>query len=169
MNQTTSKDWNVLIVKPKSEKKVGLQLKELGFESCVPVQKQVRQWSDRKKIIESVLFFNYVFVETSPYNKSEVFNVGNVLKYLKYMNKRACLKPKEVSLIKQLSGLESVISISYEKFVVGNLVKIVTGPLREQIGTITAKNGKDQIQLSLPSLNCFANVVLNGEKTQLVK
>ncbi|MBP6237625.1 MAG: UpxY family transcription antiterminator [Saprospiraceae bacterium] len=161
-------NWNVLIVKPKSEKRVGQQLKELGFETCVPIQKQIRQWSDRKKTIETVLFYNYVFVETTSSVKNDVFKVANVIKYLQYLNKPAVLRPNEVALVKQLSGVESKIKITYDRFTIGDLVEIRTGPLIGQRGYINGINGSEHIQLSLPSLNCFANVELSGVALEFV-
>jgi hypothetical protein len=45
--------WNILIVKPNTENKTRLQLARIGYEACVPMQRQLRQWSDRKKTMFS--------------------------------------------------------------------------------------------------------------------
>ena len=59
------KKWHVIYTKSKWEKKVDELLMQKGFESWCPVQKQERQWSDRKKIIETPLFRSYVFIKAS--------------------------------------------------------------------------------------------------------
>jgi transcription antitermination factor NusG len=156
-------NWHVLIVRPKTEKVVGAQLSSLGFETCVPIQKQLKHWSDRKKIVETVLFHNYVFVATDLKSKNDVYRVKNIIKYLQYANKPAVLRPHEVALIKQLSGIQTKVDISYDRFSLGDYVEIISGPLYGQKGFIKAINGSDLVQLSLPSLNCFANVTLTGE------
>ncbi len=57
--------WYVLQVRPRSEKKVEQQLIDLGFEACVPIQQQVRRWSDRKKVIDTVVFFQQLRIAFS--------------------------------------------------------------------------------------------------------
>ncbi len=169
MNQILEYNWNVLVVKPKSEKKVGQQLKELGFETCVPVQKQMRQWSDRKKMVESVLFTNYVFVATNTMKRNDVFQAGNVIRYLTYLNKPATLKVNEIELIKKLSNIDYPVTIGYDNFRIADTVEIVYGPLSGHKGKVIGMNGKHIVQLSLPNLNCFANVQLHSNELQLVE
>jgi transcription antitermination factor NusG len=80
--------WYVLQVRPRSEKKVEQQLKKLGVEACVPTQKQVRLWSDRKKVVDSVLFNN--FVNLAPCK--DIFDlISNVLKYVSPVKRIATL------------------------------------------------------------------------------
>lgn len=152
--------WHVLQVKPKSEKKVGQRLLELGFESCVPTQKQLRNWSDRKKMIEVVLFNNYVFVATDPQHKNEVFRAGNIYGYLNFGGRAAVLTENEVSMVKRLSRLAEPIQITYEGFRLYEEVEILSGTLAGLRGVVTAINGATRLQLALPSLHCFANVEL---------
>lgn len=168
MNQTLEYNWNVLVVKPNAEKKVGQQLKELGFETCVPIQKQLRQWSDRKKLMEVVLFKNYVFVATNAIQRKNVFQVGNVIRYLTILNKPSILRPNEVTLIKKLSNIDVPVTICFEKFQIADTVEIIYGPLSGHRGKVIGMNGKHIVQLSLPNLNCFANVQLNSNELQLV-
>jgi len=54
--------WYAVYTKSRMEKKVSLRLEEAGIESYCPVTKRKKQWSDRKKIVEEVLFRSYVFV-----------------------------------------------------------------------------------------------------------
>ncbi|CAN0601278.1 unnamed protein product, partial [Ectocarpus sp. 12 AP-2014] len=57
------KNWYVLYVKPKNEKKVAERLLSHQIEVYCPMIKEVKQWSDRKKTIEVPLFKSYVFVQ----------------------------------------------------------------------------------------------------------
>jgi hypothetical protein len=50
------KHWLVIYTKPRAEKKVNERLLEEGFETYLPLQKVIRQWSDRKKKVEVPLF-----------------------------------------------------------------------------------------------------------------
>ena len=50
-----SKRWYVALVRMHHEKKVAERLDKMGIENFVPVQQEVHQWSDRRKVVESVL------------------------------------------------------------------------------------------------------------------
>ena len=46
------KNWLVFYTKARSEKAVEKNLRKFGFEPYLPIQKVLRQWSDRKKKVE---------------------------------------------------------------------------------------------------------------------
>jgi len=161
--------WHVLQVKPRSEKKVGQRLRDLGFESCVPTQKQLRKWSDRKKMVEMVLFNNYVFVATDQKRKAEVFKAGNVFGYLQLGGRAALLTEKEVAMIKRLGNITEPVSISYGGLTKHDEVEIISGSLAGFRGIVTAINGATRIQLALPGLHCFAQVELKGLEVKRVE
>ena len=47
--------WFAIYTRPKNEKKVAEQLFNLGIEVYCPMVTQMKQWSDRKKKVESPL------------------------------------------------------------------------------------------------------------------
>ena len=57
-----SKRWYVALVRMHHEKKVAERLNKMGIENFVPVQQELHQWSDRRKMVESVLLPMRVFV-----------------------------------------------------------------------------------------------------------
>ena len=70
----TEKDanWYVLRVKIGCEKKIGLNLHNLGFEVLYPLKRELRDWSDRKKWVEVAIFVGYIFVKISKTEKNKV-------------------------------------------------------------------------------------------------
>ena len=56
------KFWVALYTRPRSEKKVRAYLDSIGIENYLPVQMQLRQWSDRKKMVEVVVIPMVIFV-----------------------------------------------------------------------------------------------------------
>ncbi|MCG8326437.1 MAG: UpxY family transcription antiterminator [Chitinophagales bacterium] len=161
-------NWYVLYVKPKSERKVGERLKSLGFEVCVPTQKIVRQWSDRKKVIEVVVFPNYVFVASDSKRRNMVFEVGNVFKFVQFGGRAAVLTEKDIHMVQQLGNQPRPVTIDYEGFGIGEEVEIISGSLTGYKGIIKAVNGNSRIKLALPSLCCFASVELNGVEVRKI-
>lgn len=58
------KFWIALYTRPRSEKKIKAYLDELGIETYLPIQKQMRLWSDRKKQVDVVVIPMVIFVNT---------------------------------------------------------------------------------------------------------
>ena len=56
-----SKRWYVALVRMHHEKKVSERLSKMGIDSFVPVQQQIHQWSDRRKLVDTVLLPMMVF------------------------------------------------------------------------------------------------------------
>jgi hypothetical protein len=55
------KRWYALYTKPRNEKKVYSRLVEKGVEAFLPLQKRLKQWSDRKKLVGS-LYSDHIFL-----------------------------------------------------------------------------------------------------------
>ena len=70
-----SKRWYVALVRMHHEKKVAERLGKMGIENFVPVQQEVHQWSDRRKVVESVLLPMMVFVHVDPKERKEVLSL----------------------------------------------------------------------------------------------
>ena len=77
-----SKRWYVALVRMHHEKKVSEYLNKVGIENFVPVQKEIHQWSDRRKLVESVLLPMMVFVHADPKERMEVLNFTTVSRYM---------------------------------------------------------------------------------------
>ena len=54
----------------------------MGIENFVPVQQEVHQWSDRRKVVESVLLPMMVFVHVDPKERKEVLSFSTVSRYM---------------------------------------------------------------------------------------
>ena len=61
-----SKRWLVAIVRICHEKKTGERLTKMGIENFLPIQQEVHQWSDRRKIVDRVLLPMMIFVHVDP-------------------------------------------------------------------------------------------------------
>ena len=57
-----SKIWVAVYTRPRHEKTVKKEFQKKGFEVYLPMLKERRKWSDRKKWVEFPLFRSYVFV-----------------------------------------------------------------------------------------------------------
>ena len=77
-----SKRWYVALVRMHHEKKVSERLSKMGIDSFVPVQQQIHQWSDRRKMVDTVLLPMMVFVHVNPKERMEVLSFSTVSRYM---------------------------------------------------------------------------------------
>ncbi len=59
MTTVKSKVWHVIYIRSRAEKKVLADLTAKGITCFMPVQKKLRQWKDRKKLVEMPNMLNY--------------------------------------------------------------------------------------------------------------
>lgn len=139
--------WFALYVKPKNEKKVVERLTQLGMEGYCPMVKQVKLWSDRKKKVEVPLISSYVFVNLEEKERSLVFQVPGVLRYLFWLGKPAIITESEIAQLKR--ALQSTFSdFRMTAIAPGESIVIPCGPFRGKEGIVNFENAKG-IQVTL--------------------
>ena len=152
--QENIKKWYAIYTKPRWEKKVNSKLLNKGIESWCPVQKQQRQWSDRKKIIEDPLFKSYLFVHIDDTERTKVLMTDGAIQFVYYLKKPAVIRDEEIQLIRSYL-LEKDVQISVQnlkQFEEKDLVVISKGVFMDSEGTVI-KGGKRKVYVRLESLD----------------
>ena len=87
---------------------MALRLREEGIEAYCPVNKQEKQWSDRRKVTEEPLFRSYVFVNIDLASQSSaVRRTLGVVNFLYWLNKPAVIQDDEIIAIDWMPALEA--------------------------------------------------------------
>ncbi len=164
MNEESIKrEWYVFYTKSRQEKKVNQLLIRNGFEPFLPIQKVMRQWSDRKKKVDVPLFNSYIFVNIEEYRISEVKAIPGISWNIKHNGKPAFLRENEVKLINRYleTGLfiEAVNIIDYE---LGDKVKVLDGPLKGLFGVLNRKSNENLFSIIIESLSYSLTVQLES-------
>lgn len=149
-------NWYVLYVQSKKEKKVAESLQQMQMEVYCPLIKEVRQWSDRKKTIESPLFKSYVFVRLTDKERSNVFGVHGVVRYLFWLGQPAIVREEEISIIKKWLEDDAIEEITLDKLLPGDEILIKHGPLKDK-KAIIQEVGKKRMRLAIPGLSIIVN------------
>ncbi|KAF2081139.1 UpxY family transcription antiterminator [Flavobacterium sharifuzzamanii] len=150
-------NWYVVYTKPKWEKKVADKLNQLGIECYCPLITQVKQWSDRKKKIEMPLFNSYVFVQLPDSERSSVFNVAGVVRYLFWLGKPAIVKNEEIEIIKKSLKAPNISDVSVSTIQVGDKIKLESGVFSNQ-NAIVQEVSNNYYTLVLESLGCILKI-----------
>lgn len=150
-------DWYVIYTKPRWEKRVAEELFKFGIEAYCPTVTEVRQWSDRKKKVESPLFKSYVFVKMAGKSRDKVFECPGVVRYLFWLGKPAVVKDAEIDTIKKWLDNDEMEIVSTDHLSPGDHVTIAGGNFKGQ-DAIIQKIGKKRLRLILKSMGWVVNV-----------
>lgn len=161
------KNWYVLYTRPNAEKRTSLDLQKIGFESYVPLQKELRHWKDRKRWVETPLFKSYVFIKSNNKERERTFKVNGILNFVRVGSKLATLSEEEIERIKKLCSYEGKITIEFENLEVGKKAEILEGVLKGLTGLLTEVNDNRKVRITIKGLNCFANVAIDFDSISL--
>jgi transcription antitermination factor NusG len=148
--------WFAIYTRPKNEKKVAEQLFKLGIDVYCPMVTQMKQWSDRKKKVESPLISSYVFVNLLEKERNKVFEVHGIVRYLYWLGKPAIIQDQEIALLKEsLKGI--LTSVEVEGIQPGDSLTITKGPFQGKEG-IVSQVEKNKIRLVLKELGVLVTI-----------
>src|SRR4030095_10825822 len=94
-------NWYVLYTKPRWEKKVSGLLTKKQVENYCPLNRVLRQWSDRKKIVFEPLFKSYVFVRIPDNRLTEIRLTVGVINFVYWLGKPAIVRDNEIIMIRR--------------------------------------------------------------------
>jgi transcription antitermination factor NusG len=103
--------WFAIYTKPRWEKKIAKKLDELGVIVYCPLNKVLRQWSDRKKLVLEPLFKGYVFVQIVEEDRTLVKQVSGVVNFVYRNGKPAIVRQEEIEIIQRFLDEFSAIEI----------------------------------------------------------
>ena len=139
------KFWIAALVQMNCEKKVAAKLDKLGIENYVAIQKEERQWSDRKKVIDRIVIPMVVFVRVDKDHVQYVRNLSFVHKLMTYpgsKNIASQIPDEQIDQLKfLLSNAESEVSVISD-IKTGDKVQIIRGILKGVKGMLCMMNTK---------------------------
>ena len=148
MNQTGTKNWYVLYTKPRHEKKVAERLTGAGLSVYCPLQKVVRKWSDRTKVVEEPLFKGYVFIQIENHKRDEVFTFPGTVRYLFWLRRPAIVREEEITTIQKWLGHYEHDRLKVTDISPGTYVRITSGKFMNEEGILlNTSNSKALVQL----------------------
>jgi len=143
--------WLAVYIRPKYERKIIQKLNDKQVEHYCPFTKVVRQWSDRKKVIEVPLFSCYIFVKITDKEMLKVREIDGVINFVYWLQKPAVIKDEEINIIKMFLREYDDVSIEKKHFSKNDTVRITGGPLLFQEGVVKEVFNRTVV-VDLPSL-----------------
>ncbi len=156
------KNWYVIVVKTIRYKKAAAILERLGFSFYLPIQRQLRYWSDRKKWIDVPIFNPYIFLFTNDAERKLIFQTCNFFHFLHFNGKPATAREDEIEKVKMLCNYSTNMKIEQQPIKKGDLVEVISGPLSGMNGYTLEENGRHRFLIHILSLGQFASVSIDS-------
>jgi transcription antitermination factor NusG len=154
--------WYALYVNSRAEKKVMQVLLNKNIEAYVPLVKNLKQWSDRKKMVEAPLFTGYVFVKINSLKNQEVLQTKGVVNFVRHLGQIASITDVEINRLKQIASLGYYLEaeVTNKKYNEGERIRILSGPLKNIEGFVLYNNNEQFIEVLLESIGYCIKVKL---------
>ncbi|MDG5800363.1 UpxY family transcription antiterminator [Marinilabiliaceae bacterium ANBcel2] len=163
MEQQTIKHWYALYTKSRAEKKVLEKLTQAGIEAYLPLKRELKQWSDRKKWVKTPAISSYIFIKIPKSEYHTLFNIQGVVSYVCYKGKAVVIPDREIEIMQK--AVENRLSFNIEpgKIEKGENVTVTSGPLKGISGKVTAISGTKKLHIEIGNIGYTLVVNLDND------
>jgi transcription antitermination factor NusG len=157
MNNRQTKEhvkWYPVYTLPRNEKKAHAALVGKDIESYLPLRRQLKQWSDRKKWIEEPFIKSYLFVRIEEHQQVDVLMTKGIARFIYFGGKIASMPDRQVDDLKLLLASSVDLEITEENLLPGERIVIKAGPLKGMAAEVISYRSQKQLALRLESLGC---------------
>ena len=159
------KKWYAVYTRARAEKKVYRDLTVRDIEALLPIQKTLRHWSDRKKIVELPLFTSYVFVRIAPIEHDKVLQTYGAVKYVSFEGKAVSIPQIQIDNLLLLVNSDADIVPNCQHFELGQHVEVMMGSLKGLTGELIREGKRNRVLVRIDHLE--QNLLVNIPKNYL--
>lgn len=164
------KKWYILVTRSRFEKKCDHLLSLNGYETYLPLLKELKQWSDRKKWVEKPLFPGYIFVKFSSQERFNVIHTDGIARIVQFEQVDYCIEEKLIDGIKTYLNNESKpILVNTLDIEIGEEILIKNGPFKGLKGTLTQIKGKTRVLIAIMAIGQAFVVELKGNDIERLR
>jgi transcription antitermination factor NusG len=157
--------WYAAYTIPRHEKRVAELLASRNIEAFVPLYRAARQWKkSAPAILELPLFPCYLFVRTGRVGRASVLSTPGVLSIVGSSKESWPLPPLEIEALRLGTQMRKVEPHPY--LVVGNRVRIKSGPMAGLEGILVRKKNEVRFVLTLDAIMRSVAVEIDADELE---
>ena len=141
--------WYAAYTNSRAEKKVLAELQKQGIEAYLPLQKRLKQWSDRRKWVEEPLLSCYIFVKISMSDYYRVLNTRGLVRYITFEGKAVPIPENQIDILRKIVATEADLEVTAENLTPGSRVKVVSGPMHGLEGELVDFRGSRRVMVRI--------------------
>ena len=159
--------WYALYTKSRTEKKVEVELAAKDLEVYLPLEKKLKQWSDRKKWVKEPLIRSYIFVRVSRVDLEKAYFTPGVVKVVHFEGKPAPIPDKQIQAIKDILESGESYEVTSDAFELGQMVKVTGGNLQGLKGELIKHVNRYKVLIRIDAIQ--QNLLININPSLLEK
>jgi transcription antitermination factor NusG len=154
--------WYPVYTHPRAEKKACEALLKKGIETYLPLRRQLKQWSDRKKWIAEPFIKSYLFVNIAEHDQAEVLMTKGISRFIYFGGKITPMPGRQIDDLKLLMASALELEITEENLLPGERIMLKAGPLKGMTGEIISYRSQKQLALRLENLGCSVIIYVSA-------
>ncbi len=139
------------------EKKCAERLTSMGVENYLPVQTELRRWSDRIKKVDRLVIPMMLFVHVTPKERPLPLTLAAISRYmvLRGQGTPAVIPDEQMERFRfMLDYSPEAVNLCTTPLAAGDAVRVIKGPLTGLEGELITIGGKSQVAVRLDLLGC---------------
>ena len=171
MAEKTVARWYAVYVKSRYEKKTSKLLEDRHIETYLPLIGRLKQWSDRKKMVEEPLFKSYLFVHTDLKNYFDILNTPGIVKFVTFEGKPVPVPDNQLVAVKEFIGeydgeddLEQLQDLRE-----GQMVEIAFGQMKGLVGRLVEIRGRQRVMVNIEVVGQSLPINVSRSQVRLLK
>ena len=165
----TAANWYAVQTRPRHEKMVARQLEKRGFATFLPLTSQLRQWSDRRKLVELPLFPGYTFLRMAyqPEQRLRVLSTEGIVSFVGVHGQGMPIPDGQIEDIQSLLAAKVPLE-SYPFLKVGQRVRIRSGSLNGTEGILIEQESDRMLVISVELIQRSISIRLQGYEVESI-
>ncbi len=140
--------WFAARVRSNHEQLASQHLRNRGYEDYVPTFKAERQWSDRVKVVDQIVFPGYVFCRLNPNDRLNVLTIPGLMALVSIGKTPAPIPDAEIEAVRRMVSC-GVLVKPWPFLEVGQRVLVERGPLAGLEGILEREKGNLLLVISI--------------------
>jgi transcriptional antiterminator RfaH len=161
--------WHVVYTRARTEKRVAARMNRNGIECYLPLQKVLKQWSDRKKWVWEPLFRSYLFVRIVPKQYQEVVSDPGVVRFIYFEGKPATVSEEQIEHLRRLIANEIPLERTSPLLKIGQRVRVISGPMLGIEGILHNFQGTRRILIQINGIDQALAIMLPSADVEPVR
>jgi transcription antitermination factor NusG len=160
-----TKGWRAIYVRSRAEKKAQEALTARGIECFLPIQRKLRQWSDRKKVVEMPAINGYLFVNPKTLQERQLIpTINHVVAYVRFQGKDAIIPDKQIQLVKKILHQTDIpATLEIGDLPKGKNIMVKEGPFAGEKATVVETKGKKRVVVQVEQVNFLLTLEIDSQ------
>lgn len=161
--------WFAIRTRFKCEKVVQKQLAGKGITAYLPLQKHLRKWDRKKRVVELPLITCYVFVKIVKAQYVKVLETEHVVGFVRFSKNLIAIPEEEIEIIRRVVAEDIETEAHPASLSTGQEVEIAWGRLAGIRGKLVAVEGKHSVIVELDHIGFSLQMTIDPDWLKKVK